>query len=102
MFENKLTVFLTDSVDGKVLEDMAMQVDGLQSRMMKKRPVAQAGDPVCAVLDHRQRYRLRGAKLRVYQQAKNKIRDAHCKFVKFVTEHCTGVLDRWPGVRVAS
>ena len=36
---------------------------------------------------------MRVAKLRVYKKAKDKIRDAHCKYVKFVTEHAVGYLD---------
>ena len=36
---------------------------------------------------------MRVAKLRVYKKAKDKIRDAHCKYVKFVVEHAVGYLD---------
>ena len=74
--------------DGKVLEDLALQVSGLQSRMMTKRE-----DSSAAVNDHRRRYRMRKAKLRVFAKAKNKIKDAHCKYVKFVTEHAVGYLN---------
>ncbi len=49
--------------------------------------------PVPAANDHKRRYRMRRAKLRVYKKAKDKIRDAHCKYVKFVTEHAVGYLD---------
>jgi hypothetical protein len=43
---------------------------------------AEAPRPVPAVNDHKRRYRMRLAKLCVYKQAKDKIRDAHCKYVK--------------------
>ena len=43
--------------------------------------------------DHRRRYRMRLAKLRVFKKCKDKIRDAHCKYVKFVVEHAVGYLD---------
>ena len=118
--------------DGKVLEDLAIQVDGLQSRMMMKKKHVDDGDDgqarsrggnlaartrrkqtrarvyndgeqpeddldeqrrLTAVNSHKRRYRMRVAKLRVYKKAKDKIRDAHCKYVKFVTEHAVGYLD---------
>ena len=118
--------------DGKVLEDLAIRVDGIQSRMMMKRKTedrddgepagttannhasrvrqreakkrahmkepqdeAGHGEPsrMPAVNGHKRRYRMRVAKLRVYKKAKDKIRDAHCKYVKFVTEHAEGYLD---------
>ena len=45
---------------------------------------------------------MRVAKLRVYKQAKDKIQDAHCKYVKFVTEHAEGYLDpRFGAIQMA-
>ena len=68
--------------EGRLLENSALQASQITSRMTRKTPGADGGSKL--EMSHRQRWKTRRAKWRIYDKAKNQVRDAHCKYTKYI------------------